>query len=315
MVRGRIAVVLCLLFAWGAGFARPRDPRGSRMEPPAKRVKGAAAASAALFAEVATALEAYFDGLHSGKVERLREVWHEEGHLYGLAPDGSLVDRSAAEFFKAVAAREPSQHLAEHDAIIRLDFASPRCCAAKVQIALSAAKNSPTPSFTDVLYTDFLVLLRLGGRWQIISKVFASVPLSEPSYEEPYDALAYSVAEPVRGVQDYFRGGHLGCPEILGQNFHANARLCFSNEEEKLVRWSQAEFFEVLKSRAPTATDTRALRFDKILGVDKAGPDVALIKLQIGYPPQLYTDFLSMLRISGRWWIIAKSSDSKPFKL
>ena len=32
-------------------------------------------------------------------------------------------------------------------------------------------------------------------------KVFASVPLSEPSYEEPYDALAYSVAEPVRGVQ------------------------------------------------------------------------------------------------------------------
>ena len=49
------------------------------------------------------------------------EVWHEEGHLYGLAPDGSLVDRSAAEFFKAVAAREPSQHLAEHDAIIRPD--------------------------------------------------------------------------------------------------------------------------------------------------------------------------------------------------
>ena len=34
------------------------------------------------------------------------------------------------------------------------------------------------------------------------------------------------------------------------------------------MRWSQAEFFEVLKSRAPTATDTRALRFDKILGVD-----------------------------------------------
>lgn len=35
--------------------------------------------------------------------------------------------------------------------------------------------------------------------------------------------------------------------------------------------------------------------------------------LQVGLPPVLYTDFLSMLRLNGRWWIIAKSSDGEPF--
>jgi hypothetical protein len=44
-----------------------------------------------------------------------------------------------------------------------------------------------------------------------------------------------------------------------------------------------------------------AIRFDKVLSVDKAGPDCACIKLIIGYPPNLYTDVLSMLRIAGRW--------------
>jgi hypothetical protein len=34
-----------------------------------------------------------------------------------------------------------------------------------------------------------------------------------------------------------------------------------------------------------------------------------------GYPPVLYTDFLSMFRLRGnRWWIVAKSSDGEQFK-
>lgn len=42
----------------------------------------------------------------------------------------------------------------------------------------------------------------------------------------------------------------------------------------------RSEFSEVLRQQPVTAAQPEALRFDKILGVDKAGPDVALIKLQ-----------------------------------
>ena len=51
------------------------------------------------------------------------------------------------------------------------------------------------------------------GKWQIISKVFASVPLSELSYEERLDDLPFAVGEPVRGVLEYYRGGHLSRPD------------------------------------------------------------------------------------------------------
>ncbi|CAK8995704.1 unnamed protein product, partial [Durusdinium trenchii] len=256
------------------------------------------------------ALEAYFDGLHRGDVERMKEVWHPEARLYwaDAAREGGVADRSAEQFFEYMRSSTNSEDLSAYDQILSLDFASSRCCAAQVQLALKQSD----PASGALLFTDFLVLLRLNKKWQIISKVFSSVPLSEQSYQEPYDALAYAVSDPVRGILSYMRGVHQSSPSLVSESFHGAARLCFSDQQEELVRWSRAEFFEVLQARAKSLDDPQALRFDKILSVRKAGPDVALIKLQVGLPPVLYTDFLSMLRLNGRWWIIAKSSDGAP---
>ncbi|CAK9094288.1 Uncharacterized protein SCF082_LOCUS44323 [Durusdinium trenchii] len=258
-----------------------------------------------------SALEAYFDGLHRGDVERMKEVWHPEARLYwaDAAREGGVADRSAEQFFEYMRSSTNSEDLSAYDQILSLDFASSRCCAAQVQLALKQSD----PASGALLFTDFLVLLRLNKKWQIISKVFSSVPLSEQSYQEPYDALAYAVSDPVRGILSYMRGVHQSSPSLVSESFHGAARLCFSDQQEELVRWSRAEFFEVLQARAKSLDDPQALRFDKILSVRKAGPDVALIKLQVGLPPVLYTDFLSMLRLNGRWWIIAKSSDGEPF--
>ena len=55
------------------------------------------------------------------------------------------------------------------------------------------------------------------GKWQIISKVFSSVPLTELSYEERLDDLPFAVGEPVRGVLEYYRGGHLARPDAWDQ--------------------------------------------------------------------------------------------------
>eukprot|EP00427_Karlodinium_veneficum_P041580 CAMPEP_0169262322 /NCGR_PEP_ID=MMETSP1016-20121227/43644_1 /TAXON_ID=342587 /ORGANISM="Karlodinium micrum, Strain CCMP2283" /LENGTH=281 /DNA_ID=CAMNT_0009344837 /DNA_START=9 /DNA_END=852 /DNA_ORIENTATION=- len=258
-------------------------------EQAAKRQKSSVDKNIALFTEVASSLAAYFEGLHQCNIERLKEVWHPQAHLYGVGPDGkSVVDRDAPTFFAGVAARGNSD---------KIDIASTRCAVAKVQIALPASPTSPTPSFTDVLYTDFLVLLRLGGEWKIISKVFSAVPLPQSSYHEPYDSLGFTCAEPVRGVLEYYRGGHLSQTEIMSENFHEVARLCYADVAEHLVCLSRSEFFDRVKNRPSTAGDSDALKYDKIMSVDKAGPDVALIKLQIGYPPMLYTDFLSMLKL------------------
>jgi hypothetical protein len=133
-----------------------------------------------------------------------------------------------------VAARAPSPELACHDSIISIDTCLARCVVAKVQVAL------PSPAGEDVLYTDFLTLLKLDGAWRVIAKIYTSVPLSQRWYTEPlpfdYPAM---VSDPVAGVLDYYKGGHLSQPEILAENFHERARLCFSDADEKLVNWSQ----------------------------------------------------------------------------
>ena len=72
--------------------------------------------------------------------------------------------------------------------------------------------------------------------------------------------------------------------------------------------------------------DRRAPSSDTLLSVDFAGPGVAVVFLRIGYPPFLYTDVLSCLRVDHPvarrgeteprppgWWIVAKSSVSEPF--
>jgi hypothetical protein len=229
--------------------------------------------------------------------------------LYGVSPDGSeLIERDAATFLAGVQARSPSPELACHDQIISIDTCLSRCAVAKVQVALSS------PAGEDVLYTDFLVLLKLDGAWRVISKIYTSVPLSQRWFTEslPFD-YSRMVSDPIAGVLEYYKGGRLSQPEIMAESFHERARLCFSDSDEKLVKWSQAEFLERVKSRGVTADVASAIQFDKILGVDKAGPDCACIKLMIGYPPNLYTDVLSMLRIAGKWWIIAKSSDHQAY--
>jgi hypothetical protein len=263
---------------------------------------------APLFSEVAASLAAYFDGLHQSDSARLAECWHPDARLYGLSPDGAeLLERDAPTFFAGVDARAPSPDLAAHDRIISIDSLRRNCAAAKVQVALPSASG-------DVLFTDFLVLLHLEGRWLVISKVYSSVPLAQQWYlEPPADPTHSNETNPVSGVGMYIVGGHQSKPDVMAENFHPSARLCFADEGEQLVIWNRDEFFERAGARPATHEDAHAKQFDKIISVDKAGPDCALIKLMIGYPPAVYVDFLSMLRIGGTWWIVAKSSEHEAF--
>ncbi len=57
--------------------------------------------------------------------------------------------------------------------------------------------------------------------------------------------------------------------------------------------------------RRPPAADNQK-RLDRVLSIDKSGPEAALAKVQIAIGPKLFTDYLNLLRIDGRWQIISK---------
>ncbi len=58
-------------------------------------------------------------------------------------------------------------------------------------------------------------------------------------------------------------------------------------------------------SRTPPAAENQK-RLDRVLSIDKSGPEAALAKVQIAIGPRLYTDYLNILQIDGRWQIVSK---------
>lgn len=119
--------------------------------------------------EIATALAAYFDGFYEGNIEKLQSIFHPTCHLYS-APNGELMDSNMEAVYGRVGNRtKPSERGdPKEDGIIAVDQSAPECSFAKVMIALGEYR-----------YTDYLTLLKLDGRWQIVGKTFTAVPRPE----------------------------------------------------------------------------------------------------------------------------------------
>lgn len=114
------------------------------------------------FAAVSAVLAEYFDGLHHSDTARLRRVFHSEAH-YFCATDGTLLHLDMGQYFPVVDARPSpaSQGHARTDRILAIEFAGPVTALAKVECSI------PPKHFIDLL-----TLVKLEGRWQIVSKVF-----------------------------------------------------------------------------------------------------------------------------------------------
>lgn len=118
--------------------------------------------SAPDFAGVAAVLGLYFDGLHFSDTARLAQVFHPKAQ-YVCVTDGTLLYRDMADYFPVVDARPSpaSRREVRRDEILSIDFAGPGTARAVVRCVLGTRH-----------FTDFLTLIRLDGRWQVISKVF-----------------------------------------------------------------------------------------------------------------------------------------------
>ena len=114
------------------------------------------------FEDITSALWTYFDGLHEGDTEKLGSVFHPGCHLYSNT-GSEFIDWPRDKWFEVVKGRESpkSQGLARHDRIISIDMSDDTTALAKVSCAIP-------PRY----FTDYLTLLKLDGRWQVISKSF-----------------------------------------------------------------------------------------------------------------------------------------------
>ncbi len=120
------------------------------------------------FDEIARVIQLYFDGLHHSDTARLAEVFHPRA-LYASASDGTLLCRTMADYFPVVDRRPSPASRGERrcDRIRSIELAGPVTARASVNCAIGGT-----------YFTDFLSLVLVDGRWQIIAKVFHGEPLA-----------------------------------------------------------------------------------------------------------------------------------------
>lgn len=114
------------------------------------------------FGAVIAVLQTYLDGLYRSDTRLLGQVFHPQAQ-YVSVTDGMLLHRDMAEYFPVVDARASPASRGEvrRDEIVSVEFAGPVTARAVLRCAIGTRR-----------FTDYLTLIRLERRWQVISKVF-----------------------------------------------------------------------------------------------------------------------------------------------
>jgi len=106
-----------------------------------------------------------------------------------------------------------------------------------------------------------------------------------------------------QAVQYYFDGGKNRDSVALRKAFHPDARMLFA-KDGKLVVVPIGEYIaRVAADRLePGEVDSTRRR---VTSVDVAG-DAAVARLELERPDALLTDYMSLLKVNGRWQIVSK---------
>lgn len=198
---------------------------------------------------------------------------------------------------------------------------------AKVQVATVGNQSLAAALVTNRHYCGWVVLLNF-GQWQCISATF-SPPAVSRTPQDHQDVIHVA-------WDGYCRANRACDGQKMATVFHELCRLTEATDAPQskdggtsmtrtLFLKSQPEFCQLVANRYNDPTNRHypfrylrddlpvVSRYDSLDSVEFATDRVALVTLKVGHPPCLWTDFLTMAKLSSQWWIVHKSSCADTF--
>ena len=105
-------------------------------------------------------------------------------------------------------------------------------------------------------------------------------------------------------VQTYLDGLYEGNVEKLAAAFHPTSSLTY--EENGILTPLPRDCGEGRLRTASSHWSRGLPRHDRILQIDQASATTAFVKLNCAIPPRFFTDYLSLLKVEGRWQVAQK---------
>jgi hypothetical protein len=110
-----------------------------------------------------------------------------------------------------------------------------------------------------------------------------------------------------RALDNYIQGHATGQGEFFRKVFHPESKL-FAVRDGKYWQLTSEEY--IIRAAGKPAAD-EAQRKRRIASVDITG-NAAVAKIVLDYPQVKFTDYMSLLKIDGQWWIVNKTFYSEP---
>jgi hypothetical protein len=117
------------------------------------------------------------------------------------------------------------------------------------------------------------------------------------AHQAPYDAV-------IAVLHNYFDGLYGSDTQLLRQAFHPQAMYACATEG-RLLQLNLADYLAVVDKR-PSPASRGEPRHDRVLSVEFAGPVTALARVECRIGAKHFTDLLTLVRLDGRWSILAK---------
>ena len=114
--------------------------------------------------EIKTVVSDYFNGIYTGNLTKLEDVFHSEALLFGDI-NGTPYFKTATEYLDGVKSRKSPKELGE-------DF---KMKILSIEIMGSNAIVKAQLPMLGYNYFDFLSLIKINSDWKIVNKIFTHV--------------------------------------------------------------------------------------------------------------------------------------------
>jgi hypothetical protein len=132
--------------------------------------------------------------------------------------------------------------------------------------------------------------------------VFAAIALIFAGTRLPVLAQSSDDAEVRQAIEHYLLGHATGDGAHFRQVFHPQSRLFWIRDGQLATRTSD----EYIAGASGKPADDESQRKRRISSIDITG-NAAMVKVELDYPRAKFTDYMSMLKIDGKWQIVNKT--------
>ncbi len=241
--------------------------------------------------QINTTLQHYIEGTANGAPERLKKAFHKDFKLFIVDSDTlKIIDGKG--YIERV---EKSKKYNRIGKIITIDYEND-AASAKIEVYFPDRNR---------IATDYLLLLKIKGKWKILHKI-----INLNTFEKVADLQAKNTLEIDninKALLHYIEGTANSDPARLDNAFHKDFNLYYIKKDTLGIIPGKKYMTNFTNGKTYN-------RIGKVVSIDYED-DAGLAKIQVLMPDRdrVAIDYLLLLKIKEEWKIIHKSFTSKTY--